>query len=106
MSGEAIAAILGLLGILYIAWRDRNSAGDSLVGDALDLVGVLKKEMDELRVDVKELKENDVLRRAELAAMATELDWYKFGVNQLIRQLRQLGVEPAWTPESDRGLHE
>lgn len=85
MSTDIIVAIFGVLGTvimavigLYVALSERRNP---LVSDALAML----ERHDE---EIKELKE--------------ELRWYRLGVAILIRQLREAGIEPEWTPDMPR----
>lgn len=81
MTPETVVGLITALGIIYIAWRDRNSAGDTLVQDAMQM-------LDRHDREIKELK--------------NELRWYRYGVAILIAQIRRLGVTPEWTPDMPR----
>lgn len=90
-----IAVVTGLTALVLgiSAYRkDKSEATHNITGSAIDLIKEFKEQ-------VKELKQENRAMDNRINALEDNEEEMKDGIMILIRQLRELGVEPAWRPK-------
>lgn len=111
MSDGIIVAILGALStvaggiIVYLASRKKNQAdaADAVTDAALALINPLKDRLEELEAKVKK-QENEIANlRRQLDRYADRIIVLMRGIENLIKQIGELGEKPCWEPDKWSG---
>lgn len=111
MSDGIIVAILGALStvaggiIVYLASRKKNQAdaADAVTDAALALINPLKDRLAELEAKVKK-QENEIANlRRQLDRYADRIIVLMRGIENLIKQIGELGAKPCWEPDEWSG---
>jgi septal ring factor EnvC (AmiA/AmiB activator) len=111
MSDGIIVAILGALStvaggiIVYLASRKKNQAdaADAVTDAALALINPLKDRLAELEAKVKK-QENEIANlRRQLDRYADRIIVLMRGIENLIKQIGELGGKPCWEPDEWSG---
>ena len=108
--GTFAGALAGAVVALVQLWRTAHKYPSRSVRDGLSivdasesLVGMYQESLDALRVEVRAMRVELGEDERRIKALEDQIArWYR-GIRLLIRQIRDLGHEPAWEPDNDDG---
>ena len=118
-AGSIVVALLTGAAGLFQAWRVGQryegekqqlqaearrldaEAGNTVTETFLAIVRALRERMDEQDAEIDELRSDVRLRDEQLDTLERQYRAMRRGVQILVRQIRDLGHEPLWTPPND-----
>lgn len=111
MSDGIVVAILGALStvaggiIVYLASRKKNQAdaADAVTDAALALINPLKDRLAELEAKVKRQENEIASLRRQVDRYADRIIVLMRGIENLIKQIGELGEKPCWEPDEWSG---
>lgn len=83
----------GVLAWIFRWFENRAAQKETVANQAMNYIGIMNAELDDVRGEVKSLRE-------DVRALRVENAYLRQGIGILSHQLKKAGYEPEWSPDT------